>query len=112
MKTLTEDECYEIWRAVDDLIETIRLIYKTGYDDGQTDMLTEQLKQPESKWYDNIPKHGVLCWCEEYKDDIKYKRLIERIDEYTEGRFLSHTTGFLYKTVIPLTNEEIEEFKR
>ena len=74
--------------------------------------LPEQLKQPEPKWYDNIPEQGVLCWCKEYEDDINYKRLFERIDEYTEGRFLSRTTGFLYKTVQPLTNKEIEEFKR
>jgi hypothetical protein len=66
----------------------------------------------ETKWYNNIPEQGVLCWCKEYEDDIKYKRLIERIDEYTEGMFLSRTTGFLYKNVQPLTNEEIEEFKR
>jgi len=72
----------------------------------------EQFKQPEQKWYDNIPEQGVLCWCKEHENDIKYKRLIERIDEHIDGMFLSRTTGFLYKTVQPLTNEEIEEFKR
>ena len=75
------------------------------------DSLLSELQLP-AKWYDNIPKQGVLCWCKEYENDIKYKRLLERIDEYTDGRFLSRTTGFLYKTVTPLTNEEIEEFKR
>jgi hypothetical protein len=75
------------------------------------DSLLSELQVP-AKWYDNIPEQGVLCWCKEHEDDIKYKRLLERIDEYTEGRFLSRTTGFLYKVVQPLTNEEIEEFKR
>ena len=75
------------------------------------DRLLSKVQVP-AKWYDNIPERGVLCWCKEHEDDIKYKRLLERIDEYTEGRFLSRTTGFLYKTVQPLTNEEIEAFKR
>ena len=74
--------------------------------------IAKQSKKPPARWYENMPEQGVLCWCKEYEDDINYKRLLERIDEYTEGRFLSRTTGFLYKTVQPLTNEEIEEFKR
>jgi hypothetical protein len=40
---LTDDECYEMWHAGGELSDTIRLIYKTGYDDGQADKIAETL---------------------------------------------------------------------
>jgi len=84
--------------------------------------------KPPAKWYDNIPEYGVLCWCEGehdglgFADDIPCKRILARIDSYepqpTRG-FFTANWGFLnrenwvwYKIVQPLTNEEIEEFKR
>ena len=92
---------------------------------------SKKLEQPEPKWYDNIPAQGVLCWCEGehegegFKDDIPCKRILARIDLYVphtdtlrKASFYSNW-GFLnrehwvwYKNVQPLTNEEIEEFKR
>jgi hypothetical protein len=88
-------------------------------------------EQPEPKWYDNIPEQGVLCWCEgehkgeRFKDDIPCKRILARIDSYSpkptaprKDSFIANW-GFLnrehwtwYENVQPLTNEEIEEFKR
>ena len=41
---LTDDECYEVWHAGGELLDTIRLIYKTGYDDGQMDLNIENTK--------------------------------------------------------------------
>jgi hypothetical protein len=93
--------------------------------------IAEQLKQPEPKWYENIPEQGVLCWCEgehkgeRFKDDIPCKRILARIDSYSpkptaprKDSFIANW-GFLnrehwtwYENVQPLTNEEIEEFKR
>ena len=32
---LSEDECYELWHSKNDLVETIRLIYETGFNAGQ-----------------------------------------------------------------------------
>ena len=93
--------------------------------------IAKQLKQPEPKWYENIPEQGVLCWCEGsnkgkgFLDDIPRKRILARIDSYTpkptaprKDSFIANW-GFLnrehwvwYENVQPLTNEEIEEFKR
>lgn len=38
---LTDDECLEIWHVEGELCDTIRLIYKTGYDDGQMDKMAQ-----------------------------------------------------------------------
>ena len=40
---LTDDECLELWQTKGELFDTIRLIYKTGYDDGQMDKMVELL---------------------------------------------------------------------
>ena len=32
---LSEDECYELWHSKNGLVETIRLIYETGFNAGQ-----------------------------------------------------------------------------
>ena len=41
---LTDEECYELWKAGGfSLVESIRLIYKTGYDDGQIDLLNQRV---------------------------------------------------------------------
>jgi hypothetical protein len=41
---LTDDECLEMWQTKGELFDTIRLIYKTGYDDGQMDIQIENTK--------------------------------------------------------------------
>lgn len=41
---LTDEECYEIWKAGGhSLLNSIQLIYKTGYDDGQIDMINQKI---------------------------------------------------------------------
>ena len=32
---LSEDECYELWYSKSNLVETIRLIYESGFNAGQ-----------------------------------------------------------------------------
>jgi len=44
MKELTDDECLEMFQAGGELCDTIRLIYKVGYDDGQIDMVTASIE--------------------------------------------------------------------
>jgi len=40
---LTDDECYDLWKAGGySLLNSIQLIYKTGYDDGQIDMVNQK----------------------------------------------------------------------
>lgn len=94
------------------------------------DRLLSEMQSP-AKWYANIPEQGVLCWCEGehegegFKDDIPCKRILARIDSYTpkptaprkdsftaNWGFLNREHWVWYENVQPLTNEEIEEFKR
>jgi hypothetical protein len=45
---LTDDECYELWRAGGhSLLHTLQLIYKTGYDDGQIDMVNQKISDED-----------------------------------------------------------------
>jgi hypothetical protein len=99
-------------------------------DIGFKDRLLSELQSP-AKWYDNIPEQGVLCWCEGrdkgkgFLGDIPRKRILARIDSYTpkptstrkdsftaNWGFLNREHWVWYENVQPLTNEEIEEFKR
>ena len=69
------------------------------------------------EWYDNIPEQGVLCWGQEFvstPDDITYRRILVLVTERykDKGWFLSRGTGKWYVNAVPLTNEEIEGFKR
>ena len=58
-------------------------------------------KPKEPEWYENIPGHGVLCWVSDI--DESTRNVIDRIkDENKKG----------WKYATPLTNEEIERFKR
>ena len=69
-------------------------------------------KPKEPDWWENIPEHGVLCWVSDI--DEPTRNIIERItfvvNEDDFYRFRSHETRWKYAT--PLTNKEIEEFKR
>ena len=70
----------------------------------------KESKEPE--WYENIPEHGVLCWVDDINETAR--NIIERItfvvNEHEFYRFRSRETIWKYAT--PLTNEEIEAFKR
>ena len=74
---------------------------------------SKKLEQPEPKWYDNIPEQGVLCWCGDYGNEHFTDRNVHNIVRVTEGggKFVT-LRGTPWKIAVPLTNEEIEEFKR
>jgi len=71
-------------------------------------------KPKEPDWWENIPEHGVLCWVSDIDETIR-NNIIERItsfvNEYSYHGFRSKT-GAAWKYATPLTNEEIERFKR
>jgi len=58
-----------------------------------------RVKPKEPDWWENIPEHGVLCWVSDI--DESTRDVIERIKVKNGWRYIT-----------PLTNEEIEEFKR
>jgi hypothetical protein len=70
-------------------------------------------KPKEPSWYENIPEHGVLCWtCDVEENTTRYLDLITAfIGEYGYYKFRSKD-GALWVFATPLTNEEIEAFKR
>lgn len=71
------------------------------------------------EWYDDIPEQGILCWVENSNGLRKVATVYERvdinegIDNYLEQQIM-YLTAFFWTQAepIPLTNEEIEEFKR
>jgi hypothetical protein len=70
----------------------------------------------EPKWWENIPEHGVLCWYGgKYHNLPTESRCIDIIVAYRPEEdlppFIS-TAGTRYAKCLPLTNEEIERFKR
>ena len=59
----------------------------------------------ESEWYEQIPEHGVLCWV---AGQTKLAAIILR---KVDDKFVdTHSEEWL--CAIPLTNEEIDRFKR
>ena len=71
-----------------------------------------RIKPKESEWWENIPEHGVLCWVSDLYDYPKM--YISLVLEYRKDEmkkfWLGERGAFRYAT--PLTNEEIERFKR
>ena len=57
-------------------------------------------KPKEPAWWENIPEHGVLCWVSDI--DESTRNVIDRITVKNDG----------WRYITPLTNEEIEAFKR
>lgn len=71
-----------------------------------------RIKPEQPKWYENIPKHGVLCWVSSNHRDLK--KLIATITEYNpdaQWPFIEHVDGS-WKFATPLTNDEIRQFLR
>jgi hypothetical protein len=81
-------------------------------DIGVKGRLLSELQLP-AKWYENIPEQGVLCWCGDYGNEHFTDRNVHNIVSVSEssGQFLTQR-GTPWKIAVPLTNEEIEEFKR
>ena len=71
-----------------------------------------RIKPKEPEWWENIPEHGVLCWVSDLYDYPKM--YISLVLEYRKDEmkkfWLGERGAFRYAT--PLTNEEIESFKR
>ena len=69
-------------------------------------------KPKEPNWWENIPEHGVLCWVSDIDESVeKMLFLIIGVDDDDDiYRFKSIQSAWKYAT--PLTNEEIERFKR
>jgi len=55
----------------------------------------------QSKWYDNIPKKGIICWVWDIEGSVKDLTVI--ID-YSNGLFLSAENG--WKFAEPVKPEE------
>ena len=62
--------------------------------------LEYRIKPKEPEWWENIPEHGVLCWVSDI--DESTRNVIDRITVKNDG----------WRYITPLTNEEIEAFKR
>lgn len=71
----------------------------------------EELLKPEApkapEWHENIPEQGVLCWFG--KDTRLVTKVVGTEDDYC---MLANGFGIPLSKVIPLTDEEIESFKR
>lgn len=70
-----------------------------------------RLKPKEPDWWENIPEHGVLCWTYDVEENTKrYLDSIVEVVDYSSYKFTGINNA--WESAIPLTNEEIERFKR
>jgi hypothetical protein len=65
-----------------------------------------RIKPKQSEWWENIPEHGVLCWW-----NGMIITVIRRCNHYLR-QGTNGTVEWVDGEVVPLTNEEIERFKR
>jgi hypothetical protein len=70
-----------------------------------------RIKPKEPEWWETIPAQGVLCWVGDNKPFVETTKIINIIKMREVDQFLS-TRGARWDYAIPLTNEEIEAFKR
>ena len=73
-----------------------------------------RIKSKEPLWYENIPEQGVLCW---YNDAVVlvtdyYPNCNGESSVKLASAKVTNDVYLYTKAVIPLTNEEIERFKR
>ena len=71
------------------------------------------IKPKEPNWWENIPEHGVLCWVNDYDPDpnIGLINVVIKVESGNYRRFVD-VNDCRWDYAIPLTNEEIEAFKR
>lgn len=64
----------------------------------------------ESKWYEDIPERGILCWVRDgrYEDGHLARVIKYNTNPATMFPYVTDAGIFIYAT--PLTNEEIKEF--
>ena len=75
----------------------------------------------ESEWWENMPQHGILCWVsDKISDSNKKLRIVTSVREVIEHKWFGPDEKHLefgievlyWRYATPLTNEEIERFKR
>jgi len=71
------------------------------------------IKPKEPEWWENIPERGVLCWVNDYDPDpnIGLINVVIKVESGNYRRFVD-VNDCRWDYAIPLTNEEIEAFKR
>ena len=86
-------------------------LLKRVYERIDSEVLRKEVDNIIPKWYDNIPEHGVLCWVQHNPEGFAKVATI-----YSRKNEDDYETAFYWidsrTLVTPLTNEEIEEFKR
>jgi hypothetical protein len=68
----------------------------------------EIYKIEESKWYDNIPEPGILCWVWNSPQDDKSVSLIRDYDSETPSFPFKSVGHLLWTNAQPLTKDEIQ----
>lgn len=69
-----------------------------------------RVKQDEPKWYEDIPKHGVLCFVSDTEQDRTHNVVV--IYEYFGDTIFPFRGVRAWKYATPLTNDEMDKFKR
>ena len=64
----------------------------------------------EKQWYENIPKHGILCWVADSEEQLIAKERLKVVISYSVYCSYPFTTkqGTTFKYATPLTKEEVE----
>lgn len=72
-----------------------------------------RIKPKEPEWWENIPKHGVLCWVNDIDGGFQNPAIacVIEIEQRLDQVFVT-IDGITWKFAKPLTNEELERFKR
>ena len=72
-----------------------------------------RIKPKEPEWWETIPKQGVLCWVDDYGTDPKLGliNVVTKVGSGDYRRFVD-VNDIRWQYATPLTNEEIEAFKR
>ena len=86
-------------------------LLKRVYERIDSEVLRKEVDNIIPKWDDNIPEHGVLCWVQ-YNPEGK-KKVVTIYSRKNRDDYETTLYWIDSRTIVtPLTNEEIEEFKR
>ena len=89
-----------------------------GWTDNQTPSWEKgkeyRIKPGELQWFENIPEHGVLCWVwdDDEESDRKLIRVVYSYHRDTASNYGFETDDECYRYAKPLTNDELEGFRR
>jgi hypothetical protein len=64
------------------------------------------------EWYENIPKHGRLCWVwDDPENELLRNQAITVINRYSiEEKLFINNRNVPWRYAAPLTNDEIKQF--